>query len=122
MKKILCVDDSDTIRSQLREALSGAGFEALEAADGLKGLTQIRANPDIALIICDVNMPEMDGLTMCKKLKEAEDIQKKPVVLMLTTETSAELKAQGKEAGVLGWITKPFEAAKILAAVQKLTA
>lgn len=121
MAKILVVDDSETLRIQLKQALEEAGFEVIEGIHGLAGLDALKNHPDIALIITDVNMPEMDGITMCEKINAHPDWQKIPR-FVLTTETGPTMKAQGKAAGVMAWITKPFQSAKVVAAVQKVLA
>jgi two-component system, chemotaxis family, chemotaxis protein CheY len=119
MPTILIVDDSETVREQVRTALSAAGFQIAEASDGLQGLEEVQRHSDIKLIICDVNMPKMDGLTMCKRL-QALPGSSKPPVFMLTTEADPDLKTQGKAAGVVAWITKPFSPDKLVAAVTKI--
>ena len=119
MIKILCIDDSEYIRSQLQKLFTPHNFTVLEANDGLQGLEVIRANPDLKLIICDVNMPAMDGITMCEKVKNENLVPGVPI-LILTTETSVTLKAKGKVIGITGWVNKPFHGDKLLATVQKL--
>lgn len=119
MAKILVVDDSEIIRFQLAEDLSAEGHEVLQAVDGLNGLEVIREHDDIKLIICDVNMPEMDGITMCEQVSKDESRNKIPIV-MLTTQNSPEMKAKGKAYGVVAWVTKPYKAAALLGGVRKL--
>ena len=119
MAKILIVDDSETTRTQLKNDLGEGGHQVIEAQNGLQGLSQLSAHKDVQLIICDVNMPEMDGLTMCSKVHENEAINKIPI-LMLTTENGADLKSQGKENGVIGWLVKPFVGKKLLVGVEKV--
>lgn len=121
MKKILCVDDSDTILTQLKSLFEPNGFQVIPASDGFSGLEMLRSHPDVSMIICDVNMPELDGLSMCEKIKEEKLVRGIPIV-MLTTETNVELKSRGRAAGVLGWINKPYSSEKLLAAVNKLLA
>lgn len=120
MAKILIVDDSETLRSQLRSTLESAGHEVVEGMDGMNGLETYNQNPDVQLIICDVNMPNMDGLTMCERLTSVLPAQKKIPVFMLTTESNADMKARGKAAGVMAWITKPYAADKLLEVVKKV--
>ena len=120
MAKILVVDDSETLRNQLRKILDEAGHQVSEAFDGVNGLEVLQNNAGIQLIICDVNMPRMDGLTMCQKVHESPALSKIPI-FMLTTESNLDMKAKGKEAGVLAWITKPFSAPKLVSAVEKVT-
>src|ERR1017187_8908852 len=115
MAKILVVDDSESQRFQLKRDLEGAGHQVLEGLNGQDGLDKLVANPDVNLIICDVNMPGMDGLTMCSKIQE---VGKFPglSIFMLTSEATAELKQKAKQYGVRAWITKPYVAAKLLEA------
>jgi two-component system chemotaxis response regulator CheY len=119
MAKILIIDDSETVRMEVRETLETGGHEVFEAIDGVEGLSQFKNIPGIQMAICDVNMPNMDGITMCGKVKEDESIAKIPII-MLTTESSPDLKARGKEAGVLAWMIKPFNGEKMLAAITKV--
>jgi len=119
MSKILIVDDSETMRVQLRRDLEAAGFQVIEGSDGVHGLETLKANPDINLVLSDVNMPRMDGLEMTKRIHEIADFKKLPV-LVLTTEVSADLKTKGKEAGVLAWVTKPYVTGKLIPVLQKV--
>ncbi|MBX9296006.1 response regulator [Chromobacterium piscinae] len=117
-KSILIVDDAASIRATVSIALKGAGYEVIEACDGndaLAKLNGVRVN----LVISDVNMPGMDGITLLKRLKEGAATRFLPVI-MLTTEGSEDKKMQGKEAGAKAWIVKPFDPAKLLDAVSKL--
>ncbi len=119
MAKILVVDDSEIIRFQLTNDLTKEGHEVIEAYDGLHGLKVLRENPDVQLIICDVNMPEMDGITMCENVHKDESINKIPIV-MLTTQNNPELRAKGKAAGVIAWVTKPYKAQTLLGGIKKI--
>lgn len=112
MKKILVVDDSESIREQLRKDLESQQYHVSVAEDGEVGLKTALQIPNLDLIISDVNMPNMNGLDMCRKLHSAEVNLKIPI-LMMTTESSAELKAMGKELGVVAWITKPYNLEKL---------
>jgi two-component system chemotaxis response regulator CheY len=118
--KILAVDDSETVRMTVKKILESNGFKIIEAEDGLEATTRLKEHPDIQLVICDVNMPKVDGLTFCEELRKTDQFKKLPV-LMLTTQTNPELKARGKAAGVLAWITKPMHSEKLLHAVKVLT-
>lgn len=118
---ILVVDDSPTVRQQVALALGEAGFAIVEATDGLEGLDAIHKNPGIALVILDVNMPNMNGLEMLEKLQEEGEIDRLSVV-MLTTEGHPDLIRRAKQAGAKGWIVKPFKADQLVAAADKLTA
>ena len=120
MAKILIVDDSETLRIQLRKILESNSHEVVEGCDGMKGLEALESNDGIDLILCDVNMPEMDGLTMVEKVHENDKFNQIPI-FMLTTESSPEMKMRGKAAGVRAWVTKPFVEKKLMAAVTKIT-
>ena len=117
-KKILIVDDSATMRMQVKFTLTKDGFDVVEAEDGVAGLAMSDANPDIAGIISDINMPNMNGFDFLKNLR-AKGVQV-PVV-MLTTEGSTDLIDKAKSLGAKGWITKPFKPETLSAAVKKLT-
>ncbi len=116
-KKILVVDDSPTIRQQVGAALSQAGFEVVEAVDGVDGLSKVA--PTISMMICDINMPRMNGLELVEKLHGDARWTSLPVV-MLTTEGNPAHIARAKKAGAKGWIIKPFKADLLIAAVQRL--
>ena len=119
MANILIVDDSEALRAQLRKDLQTHGHTILEAFDGLDGLAQLKRASQVNLIICDVNMPNMDGLTMCSHVKS--DAQFSNVsIFMLTTEANAEMKARGKEVGIKAWVTKPYSLQKLLTAIDKV--
>ncbi len=119
-KKILVVDDSLTVRQQVALALTGAGFQVVEAADGVDGLEKMTAHPDLAMVLCDVNMPRMTGIEMLEELKRRGDRAGIPV-LMLTTEAAPPLVDRAKKAGAKGWIVKPFKPELLVAAVSRLT-
>lgn len=119
-KKILIIDDSATIRRQVASVLSVAGFDVVEASDGVDGADQIRASSDLALVLCDVNMPRLNGLEMLETL--AEEISKKSLaVVMLTTEGEPQSILRAKKAGARAWIVKPFKEHLLVGAVKKLT-
>lgn len=120
-KKILVVDDSNTIRQQVGMCLTGAGYTVVEAADGAEGLSTIKSTPDIAMVICDVNMPNMNGIEMLEAVHADGNFSKLPVI-MLTTEGQPALISRAKKAGAKGWIVKPFKPDLLLAAAKKLTA
>lgn len=120
-KKILIVDDSATVRQQVGMALTQAGFSVLEAVDGIDGKEQIEKHSDISLVVCDVNMPRMNGLEMVTQVKAVEKHANLPI-LMLTTEGDPSLIARAKKAGAKGWIVKPFNADLLVNAAKKLTA
>lgn len=118
--KILIIDDSASVRRQVSTILSTEGFDIIEAADGIEGSAQIRANDDLALVLCDINMPRLNGLDMLESL--SEEITKKALpVVMLTTEGEPESMNRARKAGARGWIIKPFKDQLLVGAVKKLT-
>jgi two-component system, chemotaxis family, chemotaxis protein CheY len=119
-KKILVIDDSRTARQQVKLALveSGRHYDVVEAVDGRDGLLKIAANTDAALVICDINMPIMNGLEMLTRLRREQPDTCVPIVV-LTTEAQPMLLQKAKEAGAKGWIVKPFKPHTFLAAVRK---
>jgi two-component system, chemotaxis family, chemotaxis protein CheY len=118
-KRVLIVDDSQTVRVQVAKALSGAGYEVLEAIDGVDG--QDKVDESVDMVICDVNMPRMNGLEMLEAIKRDGKNATLPC-LMLTTECQPQLIERAKRAGAKGWIIKPFKAELLIAAVTKLVA
>lgn len=121
MAKILIVDDSATVRDEVSGFLTKNGLEVATAVDGKDGLTKLKANSGIKLVVCDVNMPNMDGLTMVEKIR-SELGNATLNVIMLTTESSPSMKERGKAAGVKGWIVKPFKGESVLETFKKLSA
>lgn len=119
-KTLLIVDDSLSMRRTLAIALNGAGYDVVEAADGKEGLARLDGRK-FNLIISDVNMPNMDGISFVKALKALPSYRFTPVI-MLTTESDATRMQAGKEAGVKAWILKPFQPPVLLDAVAKLVA
>lgn len=120
MTTILIIDDSDTVRAQLRKDLADRGFGVLEAGNGVEGLQIIaEKGAGIGLIICDVNMPELDGLAMCREMQNTPGMPHIPVI-MLTTQTGAEMKAEGKQAGVTAWVVKPYEKTRLLTGIARI--
>jgi len=115
---ILTVDDSSTMRQMITFTLKGAGFDVLEAADGVEGLETAQGQK-LSLIITDVNMPRMDGITLVQRLRALPQFKFTPI-LVLTTESDAAMKQKGKEAGATGWIVKPFSPEKLLDVVNKV--
>jgi two-component system, chemotaxis family, chemotaxis protein CheY len=118
-KKVLIVDDSRTVRQQLGIVLTEAGYEVVEASDGLDGAEKIANTNDLAMVICDVNMPRMNGIEMLSFLKQ-DPRHANLLVLMLTTEGQPALIARAKAAGARGWIVKPFKPDLLLGTVRKL--
>ena len=117
-KTILIVDDSASIRQVVGIALRGAGYEVVEACDGSDALGKLDGRK-VHLVISDVNMPVMDGITFVKELKKLPNYKFTPVI-MLTTESQEEKKKQGQEAGAKAWVVKPFKPDQMLTAVSKL--
>lgn len=117
-KTILAVDDSASIRQMVAFTLKGAGYNVIEAADGEEGLTKAKSGA-VNLVLTDQNMPKMDGLSLVKALRGMPQYAATPI-LMLTTESSDAMKANGKAAGATGWLVKPFDPAKLLEVVKKV--
>jgi two-component system chemotaxis response regulator CheY len=117
-KKILVVDDSASIRQVVSIALRGAGYEVIDACDGKDALTKMTGDK-LNLIISDVNMPNMDGITFVKEVKKNPRYKFTPII-MLTTEAGAAKMAEGREAGAKAWIIKPFQPAEMLDTGAKL--
>jgi two-component system chemotaxis response regulator CheY len=120
-KRVLIVDDSSTMRQQVSVALVSAGYETVEASDGKLGASQIQSRNDLALVICDINMPNMNGLEMLEHVKARIATLGLPVV-MLTTERNPEAIARAKAAGAKGWLVKPFKPQALVSIADKLTA
>lgn len=118
-KKILIVDDSATVRQQVRTALTSASFEVIEASDGVEAFEAIVGRDDLAAVVCDVNMPRMGGLELLQLAASKGKLVGLPV-LMLTTEGQPALVQKAKAAGAKGWIVKPFKPDLLVAAVRKL--
>jgi two-component system chemotaxis response regulator CheY len=117
--KILVIDDSLMVRQQVGRALTAAGFSMVEATDGVDALQKLASSPDTRLIVCDVNMPRMNGIEFLEQLNANHSAV--PVV-MLTTEGQPELIQRAKSLGAKGWIVKPFKPELLIAAVKKLAA
>ncbi len=119
MPKILIVDDSETIRIELKDALEAAGHKVTAGVDGNDGFQKAESESGFDLVISDYNMPGLDGLSMIKKIKALSKYATTPMA-MLTTESSKDLKDAGKEAGVVVWFVKPFDKDKMLTTIQKV--
>ena len=115
---ILAVDDSASMRQMVNFTLKGAGYQVVQAVDGVDALAYARDH-SVDLVLTDVNMPRMDGITLVKELRTLPTYRYTPM-LMLTTESSQEKKMQGKQAGATGWIVKPFRGAAVLGPFRKL--
>ncbi|WP_269532609.1 response regulator [Chitinimonas sp. BJYL2] len=117
-KTVLIVDDSASLRQVVHIALANAGYEVVEAADGNEGLARLDGRR-IHLIISDVNMPNMDGISFVKAVKQLPEYRFTPII-MLTTEAHEDKKIEGQMAGAKAWVVKPFQPEQVLRAVAKL--
>ena len=117
-KTVMIVDDSASLRQVVNIALSGAGYKVVEACDGKDALSKLNGDR-VHLVISDVNMPNMDGITFVKEMKKLSNYKFTPVI-MLTTESQESKKAEGQAAGAKAWVVKPFQPQTMLAAVSKL--
>ena len=117
-KNILVVDDSASVRQVVGIALRGAGYQVIEACDGQDALNKLTGQK-VHLIISDVNMPNMDGITFLKQVKQLPAYKFTPVI-MLTTESQEAKKKEGQMAGAKAWVVKPFQPLQLLGAVEKL--
>jgi two-component system chemotaxis response regulator CheY len=115
---ILAVDDSASMRQMVSFTLRHAGYEVVEAVDGVEALAYARGNA-VNLVLTDVNMPNMDGITLVRELRRLESYRYVPM-LVLTTEAGQEKKMEGKQAGATGWLVKPFNPEKLLATIAKV--
>ena len=118
-KTVLAVDDSSSMRQMVSFTLKGAGYDVIEAVDGEDGFAKSKGST-VHLVLTDQNMPNMDGLTLIKALRGLPQYKTTPI-LMLTTESSDGMKVQGKSAGATGWLVKPFDPAKLLMVVKKVS-
>ena len=118
MTKILAVDDSASMRQMVSFTLQGAGYDVIEASDGQEALNKAKTGP-VDLVLSDVNMPVIDGITLIKNLRTLSSYKYTPI-LMLTTESAADKKSEGKAAGATGWIVKPFNPDQLLNTIKKV--
>ena len=118
MQSILAVDDSASMRQMVAFTLKGAGYNVIEAADGQEALEKARAQ-HVDLVLTDQNMPRMDGISLTKKLRENPKFKSTPI-LILTTESSDQMKMAGRAAGATGWLVKPFDPAKLIEVIGKV--
>jgi len=116
--RILAVDDSNSMRQMVSFTLSAAGFDVAEAEDGLVAL-EMAQKEKFGLVLADVNMPNMDGLSLVRALRGLESYKYTPL-LMLTTESTPEKKQEGKAAGATGWLVKPFHPEQLVATVKRV--
>lgn len=121
MVKVMVADDSSYVRKHVARVLIDAGFDVVEAKDGEEALTLAEQMPEIAVMICDVNMPKRSGLEVLKALSLSKTRSDLPV-LMLTTESQVEMLQRARALGAKGWIVKPFKADSLIQSVKKLSA
>ena len=118
-KTILIVDDSATMRQMVSFTLTGAGFDVVEAGDGQEAVGKLNAGAKPNLVITDLNMPKMDGISFIKAVRGMPSFKFTPV-LMLTTESDENKKKEGQAAGATGWIVKPFKPEQMLQVIAKV--
>ena len=118
LRKVLIVDDAVSMRQMVSFTLKQGGYEVVEAEHGQDALSKLQSNA-VDLIITDLNMPVMDGITLIQNVRKMPSMKSKPI-LMLTTEGLAAKKEQGKAAGATGWIVKPFDPDKLLQTLAKV--
>jgi len=118
MHSILAVDDSASMRQMVSFTLKAAGYTVIEAADGQEAFELAREAP-VDLVLTDQNMPRMDGITLVRSLRGLPDYESTPI-LILTTESSQEMKDKGRAAGATGWLVKPFDPARLISVVQRV--
>lgn len=118
MQSILAVDDSASMRQMVAFTLKAAGYNVIEAGDGQEALEKARGQ-QVDLVLTDQNMPRMDGITLVKSLRGLPTYSATPM-LILTTESSDEMKVKGKAAGATGWLVKPFDPAKLIEVIKRV--
>lgn len=118
MSVVLAVDDSASMRQMVSFTLKTAGFDVIEAVDGVDALEKAK-NKQVDVVVSDVNMPNMDGITLIAELRALPQYKFTPM-LMLTTESGGDKKTQGKVAGATGWIIKPFNPDQLVKTVNKV--
>ena len=117
-KKIMIVDDSASMRQMIMFTLTSAGYEVVEASDGMDALKKLNDRM-VHLIIADVNMPNMDGIELIRKIRDLKEYKFIPIIV-LTTESQVTLKEEGKSAGATGWIVKPFTQSQLLQVIKRV--
>lgn len=117
-KSIISVDDSATMRRMVAFTLKTAGYDVIEAADGLEALNLLKSRT-VDLVLSDINMPNLDGLELTRQLRRQPGFSRTPIIL-LTTESDPGKKAEGRAAGATGWIIKPFNQEQLLAVIAKV--
>lgn len=117
--RVMIVDDSPSIRTMVGFTLRGAGYDVLEASDGVEALALAKESDPVNLVVTDVNMPNMNGLVLIAELRKLDSYKFIPI-LTLTTESTTEKKMEGKRAGATGWIVKPFDPDGLLLTIRKV--
>ncbi len=120
MGTVLVVDDSRMMRRLVGQALGEAGFTVVEASDGLEALERMREHPEMQLVVCDINMPNMDGIGFLQALRK-EPFESSVPVVILTTRGQLELVAQARELGARCWLLKPFAPGQLIEMARQLT-
>jgi len=118
-KTVLVVDDSPTIRQMVAFTLTNAGYQVVEAGNGKEAVGKVNGGAKPDLVVTDLNMPEMDGITLIKEIRKMPALKFTPI-LMLTTEASDDKKKAGQAAGATGWIVKPFNPEQMMAVIKKV--
>jgi two-component system, chemotaxis family, chemotaxis protein CheY len=118
-KTVLVVDDSVSMRQMVSFTLTGAGYEVVEAGDGKEAVEKLSGGTTPHLVITDLNMPNMDGISLIKAVRGMAAHKFTPI-LMLTTESSDDKKKEGQSAGATGWVVKPFNPDQMLATIKKV--
>ncbi len=118
MHSILAVDDSASMRQMVSFTLKSAGYNVVEAVDGQDAYEKAQGR-SFDLVLTDQNMPRIDGISLTKKLRESPQFKTTPI-LMLTTESSDQMKQAGRAAGATGWLVKPFDPTKLIEVIQKV--
>jgi len=118
-KNILIIDDSESIREVIASGLETAGYSVVKGINGEDGLLCLQNNPDVELIITDLNMPVMDGITFLKEVRKSDKHKYLPVII-LTTESQEAKKQEARNAGATGWIIKPFSREKLINVIKKV--
>lgn len=118
-KTVLVVDDSSTMRQMVKYTLTSAGYEVVEAGNGKEAVDKLNGGAKPALVVTDLNMPEMDGITLITEIRKMAAFKFTPI-LMLTTESTDDKKKAGQAAGATGWIVKPFNPEQMLKVIQKV--
>jgi two-component system chemotaxis response regulator CheY len=118
MQSILAVDDSASMRQMVSFTLKGAGYRVIEASDGQEAYEKAMSN-SVDLVLTDQNMPRMDGVTLARNLRALPAYSTTPI-LILTTESSVEMKTKGRQAGATGWLVKPFDPNKLIEVIKKV--